>query len=85
MIRYDIFQEFEPKRRQRGEYRSFERNRVWQHDIESRYAISDYYQQLVFDRINISNFSTSEKLDTMYISFYDSVNERASSIGLSFN
>ena len=84
MIRNDVLQEVEPEQRQRSEHCSFVWNRVRQHDVESRDAISNYDQQLVFDRINVSDFAASEKLDTRDISLSDYVNSRASSIGLSF-
>ena len=83
MIRNDVLQEVKPEQRQRSKHCAFVWNRVRQHDVESRDAISNYDQQLVFDRINVSNFAASEKLDTGDISLTDYVNSRASSIGLS--
>ena len=83
MVRNQVFQEVKPERGQRREHCAFEGNRVWQHNIESRDAIGDDDQQLVFDRINVPNFAAPEKLDTRDISLSDYVNSRASSIGLS--
>lgn len=83
MIRNDVFQEVKPEQRQRSEHRAFVGNRVRQHDVEGGDAVANYNQQLVFDRINVSNFAASEKLDTKDISLSDYVNSRASSIGLS--
>ena len=83
MVRNHVLQEVKPEHRQRSEHRSFEWNRIWQHNIESRYAIGDNDQKLVFDRINVPDLAASEKLDTRDISLSDYFNSRASSIGLS--
>ena len=83
MVRDYVLQEVKPERRQRREHCTFERNRVWQHNIESGNTIGDHNQQLVFDRINVSNLAASEKLDTRDISLSDYVDSRASAIGLS--
>ena len=79
MIRYDVPQKVKPEQRQRGEHRALVGNRVRQHHVESGNAVGNYNQQLVFDRINVSDFAASEKLDTSYIGLSDDVNRRASS------
>ena len=83
MIWNDVLKEVEPKQRKRGQHRTFVRNRVRHYDIERRDAIGNYNQQLVFDRVTVSDFAAPEKLDTRDISLSDYVNSRASSIGLS--
>ena len=72
-----VLQEVKPERRQRRQHFAFVGNRVWQHNIKSGNAIGDHYQQLVFDRINVSDLAASEKLDTRDISLRDYVNSRA--------
>jgi len=83
MIRNDVLEEVEPKQRKRGQHRTLVRNRVRHHHIESRDSIANYNQQLVFDRVTVSDFAAPEKLDTRDISLSDYVNSLASSIGLS--
>ena len=85
MVRNLVLQEVKPEHRQRSEHRAFEWNRIWQHNIESRYAIGDYDQQFVFDRINVPDLAASEKLDTRDISLRDYVNSRAFLLDYSVN
>jgi hypothetical protein len=77
MVRNHVLQKVKPEQRQRREHCAFERNRIWQHNIKSGYAIGDHDQQLVFDRVNVPDLAASEKLDTRDISLRDYVNSRA--------
>ena len=79
MVRDCFLQEVKPEQRQRSEHSAFIWNRVWQNHVEGGNPIRHDNQQLVFDRINISNLAASEKLDTREIRLSDYVNSRASS------
>ena len=63
MIRDYVLEEVKPEQRQRREHCALVRNRVGQYHIESRNAVGNHDQQFVFDRINVSDFPASEKLD----------------------